>query len=216
MAVEIVMPKQGNSVESCIILNWKVNVGDSVHVGDIVCEAETDKSTIDVEATSDGNVLALFYKEGDEVPVMSPIMAVGEKGEKVEIPTTTMSEESETSQETVKEEVKKEEIAPPPVSKETGEGAFASPRAKHAALHAGVSLQEVSPTGPKGRIIERDVLRVAKSRPSLSPIAKQESLQGTSVPKVGSGIGGRILRKDLLASMAQKEDASYNSSIYYD
>ena len=175
MAVEIVMPKQGNSVESCLILNWKVKVGDTVSVGDIVCEAETDKSTIDVEATSDGTILALFYNEGDEVPVMSPIMAVGEKGEKVEKSKTT---ESETV-----EEVKEEVVTPIHVSKETSDGTFASPRAKHAATHAGVSLQEVSPTGPKGRIIERDVLKVASSRPSLSPAAKQMSLNGKEVPQ---------------------------------
>ncbi len=197
MAVEIVMPKQGNSVESCIILEWKVKVGDTISVGDIVCEAETDKSTIDVEATTGGTVLALFYQEEDEVAVMAPIMAVGEKGEKVE--TQSSSPSSEPIDEEVKEEVKEE--IPTPVeqfTKETNIGAFASPRAKHKAKEVGVLLDGVSPTGPKGRIIERDVLRVASSRPTLSPLAKEAALEGKEVPQTGSGIGGRVLRKDLI------------------
>ena len=50
MAEQVLMPKQGNTVESCIIVEWNVNVGDKVAVGDILLSAETDKSTIDVEA----------------------------------------------------------------------------------------------------------------------------------------------------------------------
>lgn len=197
MAVEIVMPKQGNSVESCLILNWKVKVGDQVSVGDIVCEAETDKSTIDVESTSGGTVLALLYNEEDEVPVMAPIMVVGEKGEKVDVSSSAEPQKTEE----VKVEAKAQVVAPESpqqVVQETREGAFASPRAKHTARDVGVFLDEVSPTGPKGRIIERDVLRVASSRPSLSPLAKEAALQGKEVPERGSGIGGRVLRKDLI------------------
>ncbi len=48
MATAVVMPKQGNSVESCIIVNWKKHVGDTVAVDDVLCEVETDKATMDV------------------------------------------------------------------------------------------------------------------------------------------------------------------------
>src|SRR5690554_5198445 len=81
MATEVVMPKQGNTVESCTILEWKVKEGDVIEEGTVICEAETDKSTIDVESTAAGTVLKLLYKEGDDVLVMHPILVVGEKGE---------------------------------------------------------------------------------------------------------------------------------------
>ncbi|MFA7125908.1 MAG: biotin/lipoyl-containing protein, partial [Sphaerochaetaceae bacterium] len=84
MAVEVLMPKQGNSVESCIILDWKKNEGDAVSVGDVLCEAETDKSTIEVESTAAGTILKLLYAVGEEAPVQTPIAIVGEPGETYE------------------------------------------------------------------------------------------------------------------------------------
>ena len=81
MAKAIVMPKAGNSVEECILSKWRVAVGDTVAKGAIIAEAETDKTSIEVEATEGGSVLALFAKEGDLIPVLTPICAVGAAGE---------------------------------------------------------------------------------------------------------------------------------------
>jgi pyruvate dehydrogenase E2 component (dihydrolipoamide acetyltransferase) len=83
MATAVVMPKQGNSVESCIIVNWKKHVGDTVVVDDVLCEVETDKATMDVPSPVAGTLLATFFKEGDDVPVMTAIAAVGAPGEDV-------------------------------------------------------------------------------------------------------------------------------------
>ena len=63
MAQQVVMPKQGNSVESCIIVEWNVKLGDKVAVGDVLCSAETDKSTIDVESTAEGEICLLFSSD---------------------------------------------------------------------------------------------------------------------------------------------------------
>ena len=54
MATTVVMPKQGQSVESCIIVEWKKQVGDAVSEGDVLCDVETDKATLEVEATATG------------------------------------------------------------------------------------------------------------------------------------------------------------------
>lgn len=86
MAVQVVMPKQGNSVESCVILEWKKGEGDTVAVGEVLCEAETDKSTIEVESTAQGIVLKLLYGVGEEVPVQQPIAIVGKAGERLDAP----------------------------------------------------------------------------------------------------------------------------------
>ena len=84
MASEVLLPKQGNSVESCIIVQWKVAEGDEVKTGDAIVEVETDKATMDVESSADGVLLKQLVGEGDDVPVLSPIAIVGEAGEKVE------------------------------------------------------------------------------------------------------------------------------------
>ena len=70
MATPVVMPKQGNSVESCIIVEWKRQVGDLIAAGDTICDVETDKAVLEVESPADGTLLALFFAEGDEVPVV--------------------------------------------------------------------------------------------------------------------------------------------------
>jgi len=83
MAEKVLMPKQGNTVESCIILEWKKQEGDPVEEGEVICEAETDKATIEVESTAGGTVLKLLYGVDDEVPVQQPIAVVGEPEEDI-------------------------------------------------------------------------------------------------------------------------------------
>ncbi|MGI6433506.1 MAG: dihydrolipoamide acetyltransferase family protein [Sphaerochaetaceae bacterium] len=192
MATEVVMPKQGNTVESCIILEWKVAEGDTVEVGTIVCEAETDKSTIEVESTAQGTVLKLLYEVGSDVPVMQPILIVGEKGEKVELPA------QKTDQIT-----KSTPVAPEPAKTATTAAPTfnSSPRSRQVALELGVNLADVSPTGPQGRIIEKDV----RSAAPLTPVAQELMSKGdVSAPSIGSGIGQRVLGSDLLPLQAKE------------
>jgi pyruvate dehydrogenase E2 component (dihydrolipoamide acetyltransferase) len=200
MAQQVVMPKQGNTVESCIIVEWNVKVGDHVSIGDVLCSAETDKSTIDVESTAEGTVLALLFAEGDEVPVMEDIAVVGEKGEKVEVKASSGEETaSDTQQETGAEDKKVTSVASEPIASQTGVGS--SPRARNLASSLGIPVSSLSATGPKGRVIERDVLG-ASSQP-LTPAAKEAALKkGILAPKVGSGMGGRVLASDLAKTEA--------------
>ncbi len=202
MATEVVMPKQGNSVEACILLEWKVKVGDAVSVGDILCEAETDKSTIEVESTAGGTVLALLWNEGDEVPVMQPILAVGEAGESYSgsaqaAPVSPAAPETSSPAAEKAAPVVQAPAAQVPATADVA--VAASPRAKERAKKEGISLEGIAPTGPKGRLIERDVIQASLRDASLSPAAREMALSsGASIPETGSGIGGRILMKDLL------------------
>ena len=81
MAHVLIMPKQGNTVESCIIVEWKAKEGDTVSVDTPVCEVETDKATVEVPAGATGTVLKILCQEGDDVPVFQPIMVIGKAGE---------------------------------------------------------------------------------------------------------------------------------------
>ncbi|MBN2859007.1 MAG: 2-oxo acid dehydrogenase subunit E2 [Sphaerochaetaceae bacterium] len=211
MATEVVMPKQGNSVEACILLEWKVKVGDSVSAGDVICEAETDKSTIEVESTAEGNVLTLLWSEGDEVPVMQPILVLGAAGEvydgasaQKENPVSdTSSEPSRKTDAVVKEEPLSVPQSLPQSTSAVSAGV--SPRAKSRATKDGISLDGVIPTGPKGRIIERDVRAASSRSVSVSPAARAVAqATGAAVPQRGSGIAGRILLKDLISGPAEQ------------
>jgi pyruvate dehydrogenase E2 component (dihydrolipoamide acetyltransferase) len=81
MAHVLIMPRQGNTVESCIITNWKVKEGDLVTAESVVCEVETDKASFEVPAGAAGTVLKLLYDSGDDVPVLKPIAVIGAAGE---------------------------------------------------------------------------------------------------------------------------------------
>ena len=86
MATEIVMPRQGQSVEACTVVRWLKQPGERVAAGELLCEIETDKASFEVESTAAGTVLAHFAAEGEEVPVLTPIAAVGEPGEQAAAP----------------------------------------------------------------------------------------------------------------------------------
>jgi pyruvate dehydrogenase E2 component (dihydrolipoamide acetyltransferase) len=81
MAFVLIMPRQGNTVESCIIDEWKVREGDAVTGDTPVCVVETDKATFEVPSGADGTVLKILHPAGDDVPVLMPIMVVGNLGE---------------------------------------------------------------------------------------------------------------------------------------
>lgn len=210
MAHQVLMPKQGNTVESCIIVEWNVKVGDTVDVGTPLCSAETDKSTIDVESTARGTVLALLYKEGDDVPVMVPIAVVGEPGEQIDLPAVEEEKPQEQAAPTP---------APAPVAAQQPAPTVAahgsSPRARLSAQERGITLSSLGASGPKGRIIERDVL-AAEGQP-LSPVAREAALKGQGViPQRGSGIGGRVLSGDLVASTSRDGAAVVAANEYTD
>ena len=86
MATLVIMPRQGQSVESCVITEWKVKVGDKVAEGDILFSYETDKSSFDEPAQASGTVLAIFWQDGDDVPCLEPVCVIGAEGEKFDDP----------------------------------------------------------------------------------------------------------------------------------
>jgi pyruvate dehydrogenase E2 component (dihydrolipoamide acetyltransferase) len=200
MAEQVLMPKQGNTVESCIIVEWNVNVGDKVEVGDILLSAETDKSTIDVESTAAGVVLARLWEEGDDVPVMEPILIVGKEGESFEIQQPGKEEKSVQAGEPAAAREEPKKISAPASSAPAAGGS--TPRARMLSEQLGIPLSAATPTGPKGRIVEKDVRALAGA--PLSPAAKAQALkEGVVPPSVGSGMGGRVLVRDLIKTPAR-------------
>ena len=81
MAVAVIMPRQGNTVESCIITEWKKKPGDAVAVGDILFAYETDKAAFECEAETAGTLLKVLYEEGDDVPCLENVCVIGQPGE---------------------------------------------------------------------------------------------------------------------------------------
>ncbi|MGN1345470.1 MAG: dihydrolipoamide acetyltransferase family protein [Eubacteriales bacterium] len=158
MANIVIMPRQGQSVESCIITTWQKKKGDRVEAGDILFSYETDKSAFDEPSQFAGTILEVLAAEGDVVPCLDPVCIIGEEGEDISalLPGSAKAEEApaEVKEEAVEAKAAEAEAT---VSESNGTRVFISPRAKHLALKTGVDMTKVVPTGPHGRIIERDI-----------------------------------------------------------
>ena len=81
MATPVIMPRQGQSVESCIITEWTKKVGDSVSEGETLFAYETDKAAFEEPAKVSGTLLAVFFHEDDDVPCLETVAVIGEPGE---------------------------------------------------------------------------------------------------------------------------------------
>jgi pyruvate dehydrogenase E2 component (dihydrolipoamide acetyltransferase) len=156
MAIPVLMPRQGQSVETCILGQWYKTVGEEVSVGDILFSYETDKASFEEEAKEDGILLATFFNEGDEVPVLVNVAVIGKKGESFNefMPGGEPTEE--------KHEPKSQDEAPKVIEFEveidsTDKRIRISPLAKKMAEKKGVDIQTLKGSGPHGRIIARDV-----------------------------------------------------------
>ena len=82
MSADMLLPRTGSTSSDVVtLIAWRVEVGAQIEVGDVVAEVETDKSTVDVESTVSGTVLALHVKELDELSIGEPLLQVGATGE---------------------------------------------------------------------------------------------------------------------------------------
>ena len=207
MAVVVILPKQGQSVESCIITEIKKKKGDSVKKGDVIFTYETDKATFEEESPLDGIVLESFYNEGDEVPVLLNMMIIGQPGEDY----SALLEDSSPVAIENKEQLSKTQEAETYViqnkERETSNLSnssnssivFVSPRAKNLAEKEALNVKGLAGTGPKGRVIEKDVVVALNSRPKMTPLAKKIAAEEGAQPQgTGSGLAGTAKAADLL------------------
>lgn len=210
------MPRQGQSVESCIITKWNKQVGDKVAVGDLLFTYETDKATFDEESQVEGTLLAILHEEGDDVPCLENVCVIGSEGEDVsQFMAAATAPEAAAQPETAAPA--QPEAAPAAnaaantaqVASKAAEGDIKiSPRARAYAEKTGVDYRYAVPSGAEGRIIERDIVALREQGVMVTPAASGEYLAGGSRIE-GTGIGGRVSVEDLSApaAAAQPVDA---------
>lgn len=167
MAIPVMMPRQGQSVESCILGQWFKEVGEEVNEGDILFSYETDKASFEEEAKESGILLATFFEEGDEIPVLTNVAVIGQKGESIDEfkpgSEAPQSIETEKPEETAEDSPKVFEF-----EVEDGESASRiriSPLARNMAAKLGIDIQTIKGTGPHGRIIARDIEKTNTASP---------------------------------------------------
>ena len=209
MATPVIMPRQGQSVESCVIGSWHKHKGDKVAVGDVLFSYETDKATFEEAAKVEGILLELFFAEGDDVECLKNVCVIGKEGENIDEfrPDSGGQETAGGKPQTATIADASSAEAPLLPSSAAhamgniGEGAVPiSPRAKRLAETSGADVRYAVPSGANNRIMERDVRAVIQqghlaTRPAQD--VRAESVNGT-------GIGGRVTTFDAMQSPPQK------------
>ncbi len=205
-ATAVQMPKQGNTVEECLLVEWKVKVGDKVNKGDVLCSIETDKASFDVESTAGGVVLKLLANAGDLVPVLSDIALIGEAGTNVDAaaaPAPAAKTESATVAYTAPAPVPAPaaKAAAPQAKRDSADSANAvSPRARKLADKFSFDPSGVAGTGIDGRVTSRDIQKlIDKGEIKRStPLAREVMTESGKSAGEASGIGGMVRARDLI------------------
>ena len=207
MAKDILMPLLSPSMTEGTLVKWLKKEGDAVKSGDVLAEVETDKATMDLEAFDSGILRKIFIQEGAKVPVQSRIGIIGTKDEKIDesaapAPAAAPAEAKPAAKEekAPAATASKTATAPAPATTAAFAGGRikASPLAKKVATEKGVSLANLSGTGPGGRIVKKDVLNApanghvsgGASIFSAGPVAKEGS---TKLSTMRSVIAKRLL-----------------------
>ncbi len=163
MSINILMPALSPTMTEGKLAKWHVKVGDTVKSGQVVCEIETDKATMEVEAVDEGKVGQIVVPEGTEGVAVNAVIAVlleeGEKAGAAPAPAAAPAPKAEA-----KPAAPAAAAAPPkpapsalPATSSSGARIFASPLAKRIAAEKGVDLASVKGSGPNGRIVKADV-----------------------------------------------------------
>jgi pyruvate dehydrogenase E2 component (dihydrolipoamide acetyltransferase) len=165
MPVDVVLPKVDMDMESGVIAEWKVAEGASVRQGDILFDMETSKSIMEVEAPASGIVRGLAPVDGASLPVGTVVARIDTEGDDERPAPPSPALHAELPREprpTAPVERAQARIAAPPG--EVPSGVRATPYARSLAREHGVELRSVPGSGPKGRVVGRDVADFAQSR----------------------------------------------------
>ena len=200
MAINITMPALSPTMEEGTLAKWLVKEGDTVSSGDIIAEIETDKATMEVEAVDEGTIAKILVEAGAEGVKVNEVIAIlaeeGEDASSVKAPAkqdapkdkaeaAPKSEETKPAPKTeASAPAKKADSAPtssksPLPSANASDGRIkASPLARRIAEMKGLDLSELKGTGPRGRIIKRDVegAKAATAGASMGAAAQPDGL----------------------------------------
>ena len=154
MAINIEMPKLSDTMTEGTVIKWHKKVGDSVEIGDVLAEIETDKATMEMEAFDDGTISEILVAEGQKA-VIGGILAVM-NGDSAAAPAASAPAAAPAAS-AQSAPAPTKAAAPVASISDTGDRIKASPLARKIAAEKGIDLQAISGTGPAGRIVKADV-----------------------------------------------------------
>jgi pyruvate dehydrogenase E2 component (dihydrolipoamide acetyltransferase) len=204
MAAEFSMPQLGLTMTEGTILKWLKSVGETVALGDLLVEVETEKINYQVESTLEGVLLEILVPEGGIAPVKAPIAVIGASGERVQPPRDRST--TPAAAPAAEPAPLKGQQVPRPVT--GGERLMASPIARRLARENHIELAAVTGTGPDGRVVERDILTyLEQSKVKASPVAVKIAEEfGVDLGMIHKE--SRIMKEDVIARLPLDTNAA--------
>lgn len=223
MAEIIIMPKLGFNMNEGKLVQWYKSEGEEITKGEPLFSVETDKTNMDIEATSDGVVKKLLIEEGDQIPVTLPIAVIGSADEDVSAAVADakaqlaaggadVSDVDEAAEAAEQAEAPAEAKVPAAAPK-TADGVIKiTPRARRVAAENDLAVEDlaIEGTGWQGGICERDILEYlasnkVKATPVAAAMAKAEGIDLADIR--GSGVNGKIMKEDVEKVIAAAKKA---------
>ncbi|MDR2776106.1 MAG: 2-oxo acid dehydrogenase subunit E2 [Tannerella sp.] len=217
MATVVIMPKQGQSVESCILTEMKKKKGDHVAAGDILFSYETDKASFEEEAQVSGTVLEIFFSDGDEIPVLTNVMVIGNPGEPTEefrpggTGNTGNAKPANATSNTPGYAASSATVSITPGYAASDVPGYAASGAPENASRSGsiISAEATGTTGPAPtamtsqgyrKNVENDgAARVSPVSPRAKALAGKNAIQAETL--AGTGPHGRVIERDVQAAI---------------
>src|SRR3984957_5319249 len=176
MPIEIEMPKLSDTMTEGTLVRWIKKVGDTIAVGDVLAEVETDKATMEMEAFDEGTLSEVYVGDGQTAQVgqkLALLLAAGESKPAESKPSAPASKQPDTQKKAdgEKKPAQTKQPEPPPAPEtpqptdtEAGVRVKASPLARKVAVELGVQLETLPGSGPGGRIVRDDVVSAHQNR----------------------------------------------------
>ena len=217
MAEKVLMIALSPTMEKGTLVKWNKKEGDFVKTGDVLCQVETDKATMEYESLNEGTLLKIVVEEGAGASIGETIAILGQPGEDFSslverlasqnnnIPSTKMPEEKLPTAEIPKEFVLERERR-----------IKISPLARQMARKNGIELKSIAGSGPGGRIVKRDIDRLVvppkKSGTGRLPIAQVTTLLNGEKKKGDERIPVGQKRKIIAQRLSESK---YSAPHYY-
>lgn len=230
MPIEVTMPKLSPTMESGVIAQWHVKVGDQVKEGDVLADIETDKATMQMKSYDDGTIALIDHAAGDEVALGQRVMVLAKKNEDPQKVAASLG-----AGEGASAKAGAKAAAAAPVTAGNGQAATAvatgngnghaaaeethvaaggrvkaSPLARKLAAASSVELARVRGTGPNGRVIRRDIEAYLQSGAARTPVGGEGAAAAAAAPAAPATqrIPHSRMRKTIAQRMLQAKQAA--------
>ena len=197
--VPILMPQAGNTMEEGTVLEWRVQEGDTIELGQILCEIETDKATMEFESPAAGRLARIVATESEPIAVKELIAVVASSDATADAylasaGTSSVATETAAPEVVARSAPSTNHVSSAPAAYSTSGRIKASPAARKIAVEQGVMLETVGRgSGPEGRILSSD-LSGAKTVPALSRGVTATQGERRPISKMRRAIGANLQR----------------------